>query len=239
MPAGASTGGLVVLVPGGGWQTADPTGLEPLARGLAGDGYAAATVTYRAAAVGAHYPVPVADILCGAASAVAQARARGHPATRLILLGHSAGGQLALLAALHPQGFRSPCADPAVTPDAVVTLAGAFDLRDIAEPLFGLPQQAGPDLWHQGDVVTWATERPSMPVLLLHGSADTLVPPHVTQDVAAALRAAGHPTYVEVLPDVDHTSIYRPKVILPVLLSWLARQTATRNQSAGAASGSS
>ena len=37
---------LVVLVPGGGWSSADPTGLIPLSEQLAGGGATSVTVTY-------------------------------------------------------------------------------------------------------------------------------------------------------------------------------------------------
>ena len=40
---------VVVLVPGGGWLTADPNGLRPLAARLAARGVPTVTITYRAA----------------------------------------------------------------------------------------------------------------------------------------------------------------------------------------------
>jgi acetyl esterase/lipase len=228
LPDGGTSRGLVVLVPGGGWTTADPSGLEPLARELARAGYVAATTTYRAAAQGVRYPVPVEDVLCAAASAVAQAKAKQRAVTPFVLLGHSAGGQLVLLAALRPERFRATCPDPAVTPDAAVALAGAFELGPYAEPLFGASAQERPDLWREGDVLTWVRERPRLPVLLVHGQADRLVAPEVTTRTAAALRSAGHPVRVVLLPGVNHGSVFQPQAALPVLLPWLATLTPAR-----------
>jgi acetyl esterase/lipase len=221
LPADGGTT-VVVLVPGGSWRTADPAGLEPLARELSRAGYVAATSTYRAAAAGAHFPTPVADVLCAAASAVTQAAATGRGGGPLVLLGHSAGGQLALLAALRPAGFRSDCADPPVTPDAVVALAGAFDLAGIGADLFGVQQAARPELWQEGDVHTWVRERPQLPVLLVHGLDDPLIPPATTSRLSGELRAAGHSVRTELLPGATHDSVYRPGPVLPVLLSWLS-----------------
>lgn len=221
LPDGPAKGPLVVLVPGGGWVTADPRGLEPLARGLARAGYVAATITYRAAAVGAHFPVPPQDVLCGAASAVAQAAAAGRPTRPIVLVGHSAGGQLAVLAALRPAAFRSRCADPPVTPDAVAALAGAFD-QAFAQDLFGVSAQDRPDLWRAGDVHTWVRERPQLPVLLVHGGADQLIPESTSTSLAAALRAAGHPVRTELLPAATHGSVYQPETVLALLLDWLS-----------------
>src|SRR5690349_1707987 len=77
LPGVAGKVPLVVLVPGGGWQTADPSGLAGLAAALANAGIAAAPTHIRAAEDGVHYPVPVQDVLCAVAAATAQVRARG------------------------------------------------------------------------------------------------------------------------------------------------------------------
>ena len=57
-------GTVVVLVPGGGWQTADPSGLLPLAARLARRGSLAVAVSYRAADDGVHFPAPTEDVAC-------------------------------------------------------------------------------------------------------------------------------------------------------------------------------
>ncbi|MFZ0157882.1 MAG: hypothetical protein WAL50_02540, partial [Kineosporiaceae bacterium] len=45
LPTGAATAPVVVLVPGGAWVSADPSGLTPLARALAAGGIVAVTMT--------------------------------------------------------------------------------------------------------------------------------------------------------------------------------------------------
>jgi acetyl esterase/lipase len=222
-PESSRTPGIVVLVPGGGWYSADPSGLVPLAADLAAAGFVAATTTYRAAADDVRFPVPVEDVLCAAASAVEQARASGRTGP-LVLVGHSAGGHLAALAALRPDLRGDECPHPAVEPDGVVGLAGAYDVRGIdriAVNLFGLPAQDDPELWGEGDVLGWVDERPSVPFLLVHGDADDVVPVAMAQDVAGILRDAGHPVTLEVLPGVDHLRVFRADVVGPVLLDWL------------------
>jgi acetyl esterase/lipase len=222
LPSARGPATVVVLVPGGGWRTADPAGLVSLAQDLARSGFVAATISYRAAAVGAHFPVPVADVLCGAASAVAQAAAGGRSGGSVVLLGHSAGGQLAVLAALRPDAFRSNCPDPPVTPAGVVALAGAFQLDGIAQDLFGATKSERPDQWRDGDVFAWVHERPQLPVLLVHGTDDQLVPVAWTAGLAGDLHAAGHPVRTELVTGATHDTVYHSDVVLPVVKEWLA-----------------
>jgi acetyl esterase/lipase len=222
-PESSRTPGIVVLVPGGGWYSADPGGLVPLAEDLAAAGFVAATTTYRAAVDDVRFPVPVEDVLCAAGSAVEQARAAGRTGP-LVLVGHSAGGHLAALAALRPDLRSDECPHPPVEPDGIVGLAGAYDVRGIdriAVNLFGLPAQDDPELWREGDVLAWVDERRSLPFLLVHGEADDVVPVAMSRDAAAALRAAGHPVQVETLPGVDHLRVFQADVVGPVLLDWL------------------
>src|SRR5665647_1394458 len=49
---------VVVLVPGGGWSSADPAGLAPLAAHLTDNGLAVVTITYGTSGTDAYYPRP-------------------------------------------------------------------------------------------------------------------------------------------------------------------------------------
>ena len=73
---------VVVMIPGGGWRGADPTGLEPLAAALAAQGVVAMPVAIRAAGDGVVYPAPVEDVLCALADGAATAPAAGIRPTR-------------------------------------------------------------------------------------------------------------------------------------------------------------
>ena len=215
---------LVVLVPGGGWTSADPTGLVPLAETLATAGIASATTTYRTATDGALFPTPVQDVACAIAWAAAQVRERGLDPAPVVVLGHSAGGHLAALVTLAPQRFRSECPYPPVDPDALVGLAGVYDVTALPEParaLFGSDPDEETDTWEAGNPMTYAARRPGVPVLLAHGSADTLVPRALTTTFDTALRAGGHPTRVVVVEGADHDTVYLPDRVAAPLLEWI------------------
>lgn len=223
LPETDSPAPLVVLVPGGGWTTADPSGLVPLAELLAGQGYSAATITYRAAAAGEFFPVPAEDVVCGVAAAGQMVTdERGAPES-VIVLGHSAGAHLAALAALAPDDLTGDCEYAPTPPDGVIGLAGPYDVAAIGDatlPLFGpgviedrTPLAANP--------AQHTDERPDVPVLLVHGLADTIVPSTFATDFAAQLDAGGHDVTTNYLEDVDHGQVFLPDVIGSVVLGWL------------------
>jgi acetyl esterase/lipase len=214
---------VVVLVPGGGWTSADPSGLVPLAQWLAERGAVAGTVTYRTAADGAYFPEPVHDVGCAVAHVVAGVRAAGLEPGEVVIVGHSSGAQLAALVALGDTRFTAGCPDPAAPVDRLVGLAGPYDVvraADVAANLFG-PARAETAGWADGDPVTYAAQRPEMPVLLVHGNEDSTVPRDFTEDFAAALVVGGHPTATVYLDGVDHMSVFRADVAGPVIADWL------------------
>lgn len=215
---------LVVMVPGGAWVEADRAGLGPLADQLAADGIAVVNATYRPASSGVRFPVPVQDVLCAVSFAVARVRTAGADPRPVIVLGHSSGAHLAALAALAPERFRADCAYPPATADALVGLAGTYEVTDLVEvamPLFDVSPEEDPVIWREGNPMTWVAERPSLPVFIGHGDADELVPLSFSTTFADALKGAGHPVHVEIVPGADHHDIYAPEVIEDQLSAWI------------------
>lgn len=213
---------LVVLVPGGGWTSADPAGLRPLAGRFAAAGIAAATTTYRVGTA-ARFPVPVSDVLCAVAAAAAIARTAGVVPRPIVVLGHSAGAQLGAVAALAADRFRGACDRPAVRIDAFVGLAGPYDIArfaSVAEPLLGTPPASDPQAWRAANPLTWVAQRPELPAFLAAGTADDLVPPSFTIEFATALRQARHPVRVLTVDGATHASIYRAHVIAGPVIEW-------------------
>jgi acetyl esterase/lipase len=219
-PASTGPAPLVVAVPGGGWQSADPAGLAPLAQTLAADGATVVRVTYRTSSDGVYFPGPVRDVACAVAVAAEMATDAGHPPSEVVVLGHSAGAQLAALVALTPARFASPsCPAPLVAPDRLVGLAGPYDVElaaDAAVNLFGRETQ-----WDAGNPMLLADRRPGVPVLLVHGTADTVVPVAMSGLFADALTAGDHDVTREWPEGVDHAEVYQPEVAGPLVAAWL------------------
>lgn len=209
---------VVLLVPGGGWETTDPGDVGRLADFLSARGIAAVRIDYGTSSTGATWPEPAQDVACAVAYAASLA-----PDVPLVAVGHSAGAHLALLVGLRPdQG--GDCAHPPAEVDGVVGLAGPYDVVDAstqARHLFGAGREQVRDAWVAGNPMTWVEERPALPVLLVHGEDDTVVPLRASLRTQETLAAAGHEVRSVVLPGVDHDGLLVPDVVGADLLAFV------------------
>lgn len=210
---------VVVLVPGGGWATADPSALAPLGAHLRSAGLATVTITYGTSSTGTSWPVPADDVRCAVAFAAEQV-----PDVPVVLAGHSAGAHLAAVVGLAPAGEDASCPYPDRAADGVVGLAGPYDVSatgGLAGNLFGVPEPEAPALWAEGNPLLLAGERPEVPFLLLQGDADRLVGEEFARGFEAVLAEGDHPVRVEVLAGATHSGILRPDVSGDVVAGWV------------------
>lgn len=149
---------------------------------------------------------------------------------RVAVVGHSAGGQLALCVAA--RGARDRRFAPVrVLPAAACALAGVLDLERafeidagrgaVAEFLGGTPQ-------HAGDRYALASPRRLLPLgvpqLILHGAADTVLPPALSQSYVHAARRAGDCVDHEEMPHAGHMDYLDPSgAAHHRLCAWLGR----------------
>lgn len=131
---------VVVLIHGGWWRPGwDRRGVREIARDIVREGYATWNLEYRLVGEeGGGWPGTFEDIAAGIDKLAEKAGDYNFDLNRVVFLGHSAGGQLALWAAsrsMFEPGFVG--ADPAVTPTTVISLAGVCDLVAGAEEDLG------------------------------------------------------------------------------------------------------
>jgi acetyl esterase/lipase len=226
---------VVLLVPGGGWQTADRRGLAPLAARLSDAGFVAVNATYRAGRDGVAFPVPVQDVVCASAFAAHAARSAGVDPGPVVALGHSAGGHLASLAALEGAGLAGQCPNPAPRITGLIGVAGVYDVRAFELGLvdfFGGTPEEEPEAWREGDpigLVDAGSAQEDLQVLLLHGDSDDDVPLEQSQAFQSSLTRAGVPVRLEVVPGATHQTIYSAEVAGPAAIAWIKELAAGRS----------
>jgi acetyl esterase/lipase len=204
----------VVYVHGGGWQRGSRRDPPPLLEAdfydqIAGRGLAVAAVDYRLSGE-ARFPAPLEDVRTAVGWVRDHAADFGLDPDRVFLWGDSAGGHLSLLAALTGATVRAavawfPVTDLAGLPADVADAGGAPDPGpDSREArLLGAPASSVPDLARQASPVTHASAG-APPILLLHGTADDLVPAAQSVRLAEALGRAGARVELELVPGATH-----------------------------------
>jgi acetyl esterase/lipase len=213
-PAGSGTAPVVALIHGGYWRTRYRCDLmRPLAADLCSRGYVVWNLEYRRVGVdGGGWPGTFLDVAAGL-DALDRALHSGGSARPLALVGHSAGGQLALWAC----GRRRPAEPSRGTPSLVVSLAGVTDL--IAGARLQLSDGAVRELLGGGPDEVPERYRLSCPMhllplgvpqLMVHGTADADVPYEFAPRYAAAACAAGDRAELLTLPGVDHFALIDP-----------------------------
>ncbi|GAC58389.1 hypothetical protein GOHSU_38_00280 [Gordonia hirsuta DSM 44140 = NBRC 16056] len=209
---------LVVLIHGGAWQSQIGADVfVTFARRLAERGLAVANVEYRRVGSGGGYPQTFADV--AAAIDYLPEIGRDNPAidlTDAVVVGHSAGGQLAMWAGTrHKLDDDEVGAKPKYRPTSVVSLAGPLDMRtavsmgdqNIVRALGGTPDQV-PQRYTSVDPIQ--NIDPDTPIIAMAGGNDHVVPAVVSRNyVDAVHRAGGAGTFV-LLDGANHVSIVDP-----------------------------
>jgi acetyl esterase/lipase len=202
----------VVVVHGGGWDSGDRSQMADMNAHLARRGFAVAAVSYRLAPKHV-WPAQREDVQAALAYLKSNAGELGIDPERFVLLGRSAGGQIAESVA-----YDRP--DPAVR--GVIALYAPADLhfawshtpeRDVLDSkklmrqlTGGTPEtaaanfeSASPYLHARGGAV---------PTLLMHGKIDSLVWYRQSERLAEKLRGEGVPCLFVELPWATHAFDY-------------------------------
>ena len=235
-PQGAGPFPVVVLVHGGCWtiEYGGITQMRNVAGALAARGIAVWNVEYRRVdEEGGGYPGTYLDINAALDKLTAEAPRYQLDTTRIVAMGHSAGGQLvqwiAGRARIPPS---SPLFQPRPLPvRRIISLGGLADLRgeqsliksscgrDLVQ-LTGTPSNTRPDVFADTNAAelmpngsrTW----------LITGALDTISPPRAAYAYAARAQSAGDRAEVMILPDASHydeiaASSPAWKLILPAI----------------------
>jgi acetyl esterase/lipase len=206
VPAARAAGpprALIVFLHGGRWSSGSKEQYRFVAAGLAERGFVVVVPNYRLYP-SVHMDAAAADVARAVAWAErAAARYAADPA-RIVLMGHSAGAQLAALVANDPRWLDAAGADPV---RALVGFAGAYDFLPLTDA--DLIDYFGPPAHYLATQPVNFVRPSSPPAFLVYGLDDSTVKPRNIRSMADHLRAAGVAVDVHLLPGEDHGSVLK------------------------------
>ena len=221
VPVGEGPFPVIVLIHGGCWQGSfDYVYITRLAAWLTERGVATWTIEYRRLGDdGGGWPGTFRDVAAGAAHLFAVAPEHRIDPGAVAVLGHSAGGHLALwLAGSRAVPPASPIRVDPLPFRGAVALASVLDLNRAWE--LGLSDGAVADLLGGGPDERpdrYAAASPAallplgVPQLLVHGADDDIVPPEISRRYHDRARTLGDdPTLLD-LPGTDHFEVIDPE----------------------------
>jgi len=221
LPEGDGPFPAAVLIHGGFWRRHYGCDLErAIAADLESRGWATWNLEYRRLGDEGGWPTTFEDV--GTAVDALAEHGDRVDLERVVAIGHSAGGQLAVLA-----GART---NPAVRLAGAVSQAGALDLEelfrlgtsdDVVRQLMGGTPDEVPERY---TVASPARRLPiGLPMLVVHGELDDDVPAEMSRAFAAAATAAGDECELVVVADEGHYEHLEPgSQVWRAVVEWLA-----------------
>ena len=194
---------LVVFFHGGGWHSGDPHEYRWIARALGEKGYATALVGYRLNKPG-RFPAMLEDSAAGTRWALSHARQHAIDPSRVVLMGHSAGAYNSTMLTLDRQWLGREGV-PEGTVKGAVVLAGPADFYPFKKKSsinamghWPRPQDTQPVNFVRAD---------APPMLLVHGTEDTVVRPRNAVILARRLTEAGAQTRAVLIDGMGHNGM--------------------------------
>jgi len=207
IPAGQGPFPAVVLVHGGAWVRGDRRiDVEPLFQPLADAGFAWFSISYRLAENITQFGAAIDDVADAVRYIAAHAGRFLIDRRRIALIGESAGGQLAAMAALRDRDLGVRAVVALYTPTDLVGLAQTSRMtpEPIRAALHGSPWERAlrARLSQLSPIDNVRTGMP--PFLFIHGTADPLVPFEQSTRMCDRMKAAGAACEVLPIPGAGH-----------------------------------
>jgi acetyl esterase/lipase len=226
----------IVLVHGGYWWGGDRSQMAAWARDLAKRGYVVFSVSYRLSTQDV-WPAQRDDVEASVAKIRTNAKKWGVDKSRIVMLGTSAGGQLATMIGVYGRGLshvRGVVAlSPVNSPWIGYTEGGKSDAdaltrnlrKSIVQLLGCTPVPYDTDCWPS--LLDATPEQYASvgdaPMLIIH-SADDFVGPEHSKTLRDTLKADGVPVSLKTIPGTMHgTEMLHKKKVYAAVLAWIAK----------------
>jgi acetyl esterase/lipase len=233
VPAGEGPHPVAVVLHGGYWRARFSRRItRPIAADLARRGWASWNLEYRriGRGQGGGWPATFDDVAAGI-DALADVEPGVVDLERVAVVGHSAGGHLALWSASRP-GLPdgAPGAHPRVRLGAVAALAAVSDLEaavsllEPGEPIYDLVGGSPATVRNRYEIANPMRRLPlGVPLLLVHSDGDETVPVKRSRRFAEAARAAGDSVDLVEPPGAGHREVVDPRTAAwSAAADWLA-----------------
>ena len=232
VPPGEGPFPVALIVHGGGWTGGDKTrDITPLFAPLTAGGYVWVSINYRLAPE-ARWPEPAEDVRAAIRWVQQHIGGYGGDPTRVAIFGHSAGGQLAFMAALAEQaaggGVQALVGLAPVTDfvaDSVVRGGPSTSLQAFLGVAGELSAEALPGLRAASPL--YELRVAPAPVLMVHGDGDKTVPLAQSEAFLSRVRAFGGQGELQVLAGAPHGVVDWSKhdaAWTGALIAWLRAQ---------------
>ncbi len=217
----------ILFIHGGGWVGGSKDAALPFCLPFVGQDWVVADVEYRLAG-SAPAPAAIEDVLAAAKWFHDHAADYRVDPKRIVAVGDSAGGHLALLAGLLPAGNDF---GPSTKIAAVIDFYGITDVqalltgptqRDFALQWLG-GQPDAPELAKKLSPLSYV-RKDVPPVLAIHGDADPLVPYSQSVQLIDGLKQAGAKAELITVPGAGHGfSDQQSAALWPQIFKWLKK----------------
>ena len=208
-PAAKGLAPIIMQIYGGSWQSGTPRNQEWFARYFAERGYLVIAIDYRHAPEW-KWPEQIVDVRTALYWVSQEAARYGGDQSRIVLVGRSAGAQLAMRLAYQegPSSIRG-----VVNYYGPVDLANGWrqpprpdpaDVRGILEAFIGGTPDQKPEHYRHASPITWVSKT-SAPTLSIYGSRDHIVEARFGRMLDAAMKNAGATSVLLELPWSEHS----------------------------------
>lgn len=208
LPKGKGPHALAINIHGGFWRAKYDLGhAGHLCAALTAKGIATGNVEYRRVGnAGGGWPGTFADVRAAYQLLLQKAGRYEFDARRVVVVGHSAGGQLGLCLAAHETGVA-----------AVISLAGVVDLQRayalhlshdaVVEFLGGTPAEVA-DHYREADPMKLKIAARQW---MVHGAADDVVPPTFSRDYVSAKQKMKEDVRLVEIAGAGHFDVIDPR----------------------------